>query len=55
MPIIQLPVEQKLGAILVMSGYLAGAKEFKLTPGLENVPVMHGHGTADPMVCIFVM
>jgi predicted esterase len=47
---LQLPVEKKLAGILVMSGYLAGAKDFKLTPGLESVPVMHGHGDADPMV-----
>lgn len=46
----QLPLEKKLAGILVMSGYLAGATEFKLTPGLESTPVLHQHGTADPMV-----
>ena len=48
---LQLPAEMKLAGILVMSGYLAAAKDFTLTPGLENVPVFHGHGSADPMVC----
>ena len=33
-----------------MSGYLPGASKFKVTPGLENVPVMHLHGTADNVV-----
>jgi len=47
---LQLPADKKLAGVLVMSGYLAGAKDFTLTPGLETVPVMHGHGTADPMV-----
>jgi len=32
------------------SGYLAGAGQFALTPGMENVPVLHCHGTADPLV-----
>jgi hypothetical protein len=33
-----------------MSGYLPGASKFKITPGFEGVPVMHCHGTADPVV-----
>ena len=33
-----------------MSGYLPGASQFKLTPGFEDVPVMHLHGTADAVV-----
>jgi len=47
---LQMPQEQKLAGILVMSGYLAGARHFKLTPGLEGTPVLHQHGTSDPMV-----
>lgn len=42
--------EQKLAGIVVMSGYLAGAKSVKLTPGLESTPILHCHGSADPMV-----
>lgn len=45
-----LPLERKLAGIVVMSGYLAAAKHFRLTPGLEDTPVFHGHGTADPLV-----
>lgn len=47
---LQLPQEKKLAGILVMSGYLPAASTFRLTPGLEDVPVMHCHGSADPMV-----
>lgn len=47
----QMPsAEQRLAGILCMSGYLAGAKQFKLTPGLEDTPTLHCHGTQDPMV-----
>jgi len=49
---LQLPRDNKLAGILVMSGYLPGAAQFKLTPGLEDVPVMHCHGTMDPLVRI---
>ena len=47
---LQLPVEKKPAGILVLSGYLPGASQFKLTPGLEDVRVLHCHGTADPVV-----
>jgi len=47
---LQQPVEKKLAGVLVMSGYLAGSKQFSMTPGLEDTPVFHGHGTRDPMV-----
>ncbi|CAE7482985.1 unnamed protein product [Symbiodinium microadriaticum] len=40
---LQLPMEQRLAGILVLSGYLPAA-------GLEDVPVLHCHGSADPMV-----
>jgi len=43
-------VDQKLAGILVMSGYLAGFGQFKITPGLEDTPVLHCHGMSDPMV-----
>ena len=47
----QLEKEKKVGGVVCMSGYLAGgAKKFKLTPGLEDTPVVHFHGTSDPMV-----
>lgn len=47
---LQLPIEEKLAGILIMSGYCPGYSKFKLTTGLENVPLFHGHGTADPVV-----
>ena len=47
---LQLPVEMKLAAVLVLSGYLPGASKFKLTPGFEDVPVLHCHGTQDMVV-----
>ncbi len=48
---LQLPVEQKLAGIVVMSGYLPGAKKFRFVPGLEDTPILHCHGDSDPMVC----
>ena len=42
---LQLPVEQKPGGILIMSGYCPGYSKFSLTPGLEDVPLLHCHGT----------
>lgn len=48
---LQLPEgSQKLGGILVMSGYLPGANSFQLTDGLGSTPVCHLHGEADPVV-----
>ena len=46
----QLPLEQRLAGLLIMSGYCPGYSKFKLTPGLEDLPVLHCHGTADPVV-----
>lgn len=47
----QMPAEsQKLGGIVVMSGYLPASKKFTITPGLEDTPILHCHGEADPMV-----
>lgn len=42
--------EQKLGGIVLMSGYLPCSQQFKITPGLEDTPILHCHGTSDPMV-----
>lgn len=42
--------DQKLAGIVLMSGYLPGAAMFRLTPGLESTPVLHCHGTDDPLV-----
>lgn len=39
-----------LAGIVVLSGYLPQTKKFCITPGLENTPVLHCHGFADPMV-----
>jgi lysophospholipase-2 len=47
---LQLKAEQKLAAVIVMSGYLPAAKTFAVTTGLESVPVLHCHGTQDPVV-----
>ncbi len=47
---LQLPQEMKPAGILVMSGYLPAAKKFKLTPGFEDIRVLHCHGTSDPVV-----
>ena len=49
---LQLP--EKLAGIVCMSGYLPAAQKFKVTPGLEETPVLHCHGTQD-MVVAFPM
>jgi lysophospholipase-2 len=48
----QLPKEQKLGGIVVMSGYLAAKAQFNIVEGLHDTPILHCHGEADPMVQI---
>mmetsp|Transcript_7701 Transcript_7701/g.11060 ORF Transcript_7701/g.11060 Transcript_7701/m.11060 type:complete len:348 (-) Transcript_7701:251-1294(-) len=45
---------QKLAGIVLMSAYLPGAQKFQLTSGLEDTPILHCHGTADPLV-LFTM
>mmetsp|Transcript_7026 Transcript_7026/g.10656 ORF Transcript_7026/g.10656 Transcript_7026/m.10656 type:complete len:315 (-) Transcript_7026:578-1522(-) len=45
---LQLP--QKLAGIVMMSAYLPAAKNFAITSGLEDTPVLHCHGDADPLV-----
>ena len=47
---LQMPVEKKMAGVLIMSGYCPGYSKFKLTPGLEDTPLLHCHGTADPVV-----
>eukprot|EP00934_Nitzschia_sp_Nitz4_P007812 Nitzschia sp. Nitz4//scaffold135_size62275//46161//47388//NITZ4_006356-RA/size62275-snap-gene-0.56-mRNA-1//1//CDS//3329535581//7802//frame0 len=43
-----LQLEHSLAGVVVMSGYLAAAKAFRLKQ--TDVPVWHGHGNQDPMV-----
>lgn len=47
---LQLKADQKLAGVVVLSGYLPAASQFTITPGLEDVPVWHGHGDQDMMV-----
>ena len=47
---LQLPAEKKIAGVLAMSGYLAGAKQFTLSDAGKTTPVLHCHGTVDPMV-----
>jgi lysophospholipase II len=37
-----LQLESKLAGIVVLSGYLPHAKQFQITPGLENTHIFHG-------------
>jgi len=39
-----------LAGIVVMSGYLPHESGFKITAGLEDTPIWHGHGAVDPLV-----
>lgn len=43
-----LQLEESLAGVVVLSGYLPAAKQFK--PKQLKTPVWHGHGTMDPMV-----
>lgn len=45
-------LEEKLAGIVVMSGYLPAAKQFKIADGNHDLPILHCHGEADPMVNI---
>ena len=47
---LQMPPEKKLAGVLVMSGYLAGSKQFNLSPSGATTKTLHCHGLADPMV-----
>ena len=44
----QLP--NTIAGVVCMSGYLPAAKKFRIHPGNENIPVLHCHGTQDPLV-----
>merc|ERR1712232_119166 len=44
----QLP--NRLAGIVVLSGYLPNTEKFFITSGLETTPILHCHGTVDPMV-----
>lgn len=46
----QLPNHKRPAGIVMLSGYLPNSKGFRITPGLEDTPVLHCHGAADPMV-----
>lgn len=47
---LQMPAGKELAGLVSMSGYLAGASDFTLSEGCKSTPVLHCHGTADPMV-----
>lgn len=36
-----------LAGIVMISGYLPRANAFKITPGLQDTPIFHGHGALD--------
>lgn len=41
---------EKLAGIIVLSGYLPQQSKFQITKGLEDTPILHLHGTQDPVV-----
>ncbi len=43
-------LEEKLAGVVVMSGYLPAAKKFRVVDENKDVPILHCHGQADPMV-----
>ena len=45
-------LEDKLAGVVVMSGYLPAAKKFQIREENKDVPILHCHGEADPMVNI---
>lgn len=45
-----LQLEQKLGGIIALSGYLPLAEQFKPTETNKNTPVLMGHGDSDEVV-----
>jgi lysophospholipase II len=46
----QLASHQKLAGIVVLSGYLPQQSKFQITSGLEDTPILHCHGSQDPIV-----
>jgi lysophospholipase II len=47
---LQLASNQKLAGIVVLSGYLPQQSKFQITSGLEDTPILHCHGSLDPVV-----
>ena len=45
-----LQLDQKLAAIVPMSGYLPAASKFQITAGLQDTPILHCHGAQDAVV-----
>jgi lysophospholipase-2 len=43
-------LEQGLGGICILSGYLPCAAQFAIRPGLQDTPILHLHGKMDPLV-----
>ena len=43
-------LEQALAGVLVLSGYLPCANKIRITEGLQDTPILHLHGEADPIV-----
>ena len=41
---------EKLAGIVILSGYLPQQSKFQITQGLEDTPILHLHGTQDPVV-----
>jgi lysophospholipase-2 len=44
------PADKKLAGILLLSGYLPQQGKFQITSGLEDTPILHCHGSQDPVV-----
>lgn len=44
------PSEKQLAGIVILSGYLPQQSKFQITPGLEDTPILHCHGSQDPVV-----
>ncbi len=47
---LKLQNNNKLGGVVLMSGYLPHESGFQITPGFEDTPIFHGHGQLDPLV-----
>lgn len=45
-----LQFSEKLAGVIVLSGYLPQQTKFTITPGLEETPILHCHGSQDPVV-----
>ncbi len=43
-------LEEKIGGIIVMSGYLPAAKKFSVKDGNKDIPILHCHGDSDPLL-----